>query len=424
MPRQLAFDVLGDILIRKQQFDDVFAIHPRLNKLDVRDRALAFNLIATTIRRLGQIDALIAYCLNKRLPPKARDAKTILRLGVCQLMFLKIPDHAAVSTSVDLAESKNLGPYKKLINAVLRRIGREGVKLVASQDAPRLNTPDWLWQSWTAAYGDALCRNIAQAHLSEAPLDISVKSEADIWAEKMEAEMLPTGSLRLGKASSVVDLPGFLEGEWWIQDAAAALPVRLLGDVKDKSIADICAAPGGKAAQLAVSGANVIALDRSERRLQTMAENMKRLSLDVEIICTDAADWRPANKMDGVLLDAPCSSTGTIRRHPDVARLKKPEDATKTQSIQTRLLQAATEMVRPGGVIVYATCSLQPEEGPLVVNSFLENNSNWKRQPVTPSEVGGLTDVISEEGDLRTLPCHLAERGGMDGFFAARLVSE
>ncbi len=424
MPRDLAFDVLADVLIRKRQFDGVFAGHPRLGKLAARDRALAYNIAATTIRRFGQIDALISHCLDKKLPPKAREAKIILRLGTCQLMFMDIPAHAAVSTSVDLAQRKKLGPYKKLINAVLRRIDREGETLLPRLDASLLNTPDWLWRSWSAAYGEETCRRIAKAHLTEPPLDITVKDTPTIWAEKMDAQILPTGSLRLDKASPVTTLPGFSDGAWWVQDAAAALPARLLGDIKGRTIADICAAPGGKTAQLAAGGAKVIALDRSKRRLETMSENLSRLGLDVRTICADAALWRPDKLLDGVLLDAPCSATGTIRRHPDVARSKKFGDVLKTQEIQNRLLQAATEMVRPGGLIVYATCSLQPEEGPDVIEAFLKETTNWRREPVVPGEVGDIAELISSNGDLRTLPCHLPDNGGMDGFFAARLIFE
>ncbi len=424
MPRELAFDVLGDVLIRKRQFDDVFARHPRLDDLDGRDRALAYNLIATTIRRLGQIDGLINHCLDKKMPPKARDAKTVLRLGVCQLMFLDIPAHAAVSTSVDLAEHRKLGPYKKLINAVLRRIGREGENLIKDQDAARLNTPDWLWETWSTAYGADLCRNIAAAHLVAPPLDITVSADRELWAEKMHGNILPTGSLRLNKAPPVSTLPGYNQGTWWVQDAAAALPARLLGDVKEKAIADICAAPGGKTAQLAAGGAKVIALDRSEKRLKTMAENLNRLSLQVKTVCIDAASWRPDSPLDGVLLDAPCSATGTIRRHPDVAWSKKPGEVDKAQQTQFRLLRAAADMVRPGGTVIYATCSLQPEEGPQIVASFLKENPNWRRRAIEPEEINGLNDLISDDGDLRTLPCHLSELGGMDGFFAARLVKE
>ena len=423
MPRDLAFDILNATLHSRQPFDEAFDQHERSAKLEPRDRGFAFNLIITTLRHLGQIDDVISQCLEKSLPPKAKFARTILRLGICQLLFLETPAHAAVSTSVDLAERQNQGPYKKLINAVLRRVGREAAKLTSGQDAAKLNTPDWLWQSWCQAFGENTARQIAAAHLTPPELDLSVKADAASWAQKLGGRLLPTGGIRLPVSTNVRELTGYQDGAWWVQDAAASLPAQLFGqDLAGQKIADICAAPGGKTAQLLAAGAEVIALDRSEKRLQTLSENLQRLSLTAEIICTDAASWRPDELLDGVLLDAPCSSTGTIRRHPDVAHLKRPEDANHAGQAQLRLLNGAAEMVKPGGKIVFATCSLQPEEGPDVIQAFLAEQPNWQRQAIDPSEAGGRAEFVTAAGDLRTLPCHLAEFGHMDGFFAARLT--
>ena len=423
MPRDFAFDILNATLQLRQPFDEAFEQHKRNTKLKPRDRGFAFNLVITTLRHLGQIDDVLKQCLDKSLPPKAKFARTILRLGICQLLFLETPAHAAVSTSVDLAERQNQGPYKKLINAVLRRVDREACKLTSGQDATTLNTPDWLWQSWCQAYGEDAARQIAAAHLKAPELDLTVIADAASWAQKLDGRLLPTGSIRLPVSTRVQELTGYENGAWWVQDTAASLPARLFGkDLVGQKIADICAAPGGKTAQLLAAGAEVIALDRSDKRLQTLKENLNRLSLTAETICVDAVSWRPEELLDGVLLDAPCSATGTIRRHPDVAYLKRPEDISHAGQAQFRLLNAAAEMVRPGGQIIFTTCSLQPQEGPDVIHSFLADHEKWRRQPIEASEVSNCVEFITEAGDLRTLPCHLANLGYMDGFFAARLM--
>jgi len=420
-PRMVALDLLRSVLRQKRRLDETVSDHPAFAGLDSRDRAFVRVLAATTLRRLGQIDAFIDFALEKPLPRKASGVHDLLRLGICQIIFLETPAHAAVATAVDLAQDRGFGAYKKLVNAVLRRIGREGAKIIKNQDAARLNTPDWLWDSWVAAYGEATCRRIAEAHLSEAPLDITVKKDAADWAGKLDAHILPTGSLRRWTGGAIDELPGFEDGAWWVQDAAAALPVVLLGDVFGNHVIDLCAAPGGKTSQLALKGARVTAVDRSEKRLARLGKNLNRLALEAELISADATTWRPAEPADAVLLDAPCSATGTIRRHPDVARLKTPDDVSRLTTVQDRLLAAAVEMVRPGGVLVYCSCSLQPGEGVDRIESLIGAGAPVTRVPVTPDEVGGLAEVVSADGDFRSLPFHLGDAGGMDGFYAARL---
>jgi 16S rRNA (cytosine967-C5)-methyltransferase len=228
---------------------------------------------------------------------------------------------------------------------------------------------------------------------------------------------------------SVTMLPGFAEGQWWVQDAAAALPARLFGDVAGKNIADLCAAPGGKTAQLAHAGARVTAVDRSPARMARLRDNLARLALEAEVVVTDAADWQGGNSsggLDGILIDAPCTSTGTIRRHPDVAWLRQETDIGALAALQKRLLQKAVTLLRPGGILVYCTCSLEPEEGEHAISSLLGTESTMRRAPIDAGEVAGLTEILTTEGDLRTLPCHLPHDdprlGGLDGFYAARLV--
>lgn len=423
MPRAVALDLLDAVFSRRHPLDEAFERHPGVSRLERRDRAFARNLAATSIRRIGQIDALIDRCLRRPLPEKAAGVRDLLRLGVCQLVFLRTPPHAAVDTAVALAHRRAHGAHAALINAVLRRLAREGAALAAAQDAARLNTPEWLWRSWTAAYGEEVCRRIAEAHLGEPPLDLTLKDEIDRegLAADLNAAVLPTGSLRIDPRGPVTALPGFAAGAWWVQDAAAALPAKLLGDVRDLRVLDLCAAPGGKTAQLAAAGARVTAIDRASERLERLKRNLDRLGLAAETVAADVGDWRPAEPADAVILDVPCSATGTIRRHPDVARLKAPQDVTGLASAQARLLAAAVEMVRPGGLLVYSSCSLQLEEGPIHVAALIAEGAPIRRVPIAAEEMGGLGEILNEDGDLRSLPCHIADLGGIDGFYAARL---
>jgi len=419
--RQAALDLVGAVLRRKRPLDDAIEDHGAMAELSARDRAFARLLVATVLRRLGQIDALIADCLNTPLAPRAAIIHDILRLGIAQLLFLRTPPHAAVATSVDLAHARGFLTHKGLVNAVLRRLSVEGAMRVEGQDAARLNTPDWLWRSWSRAYGEEKARAIATAHLKEAPLDLTLRTEDESWCEKLQATKLPTGSLRRAVGGSVMALPGYAEGAWWIQDAAAALPVRLFDEIEGRDIVDLCAAPGGKTAQLASAGARVTAIDRSTRRLDRLVANLHRLGLPVSAVAADALSWRPEQPADAVLLDAPCTATGAIRRHPDVPHLKQPEDVARLAVVQENLLRAAVEILRPGGMLVYCTCSLEPEEGPERVEALLRSGAPVARRPIAPSEIGA-PDWVTASGDMRTLPCHLPEYDGIDGFYAARLV--
>lgn len=420
-PRAVALDLLQAVLVDKRLLDEALEAEKRLGPMAERDRGFVRLLVATTLRRLGQIDAAIARCLERGLPAKAGRAREALRLGACQLLFLNTPPHAAIATSVDLVKHGPLAGFAKLINAVLRRLDREERTWVAEQDAGRLNTPDWLWQSWARSYGDDTARAIALAHMTEAPVDITVTGEAADWAERLGATLLPTGSLRRPAGGDITILPGFTDGAWWVQDMAAALPAALLGDVAGKRVADLCAAPGGKALQLAVAGAQVTAVDRSARRLVRFRQNLLRLKLSAEIVEADVAAWHPATPFDAILLDAPCTATGTFRRHPDGMRIKGPGDVAALADQQAALLRAAVGMLKPGGILVYCVCSLEPEEGPARIEALLQSSAPVVRRPISAMEVGGLTQLLTPAGDLRTLPCHLAEIGGMDAFFAARL---
>ncbi|MBI1205968.1 MAG: MFS transporter [Azospirillum sp.] len=419
-PRAAALDLLHEVLRRRRPLDEALDAHPGLRALAARDRGFARLLVATVLRRLGQTDAVIAACLERPDAPKAA-VLDLLRLGVAQLLFLGTPPHAAVDTAVSLAEARGVGHYKGLINAVLRRSAAEGPALVATQDAGRLNTPDWLWLAWRQAFGTGRTRAIVEAHLHEAPLDLSVKADPASWAGRLEATLLPTGTLRRAAGGLVTELPGYAEGGWWVQDAAAALPARLLGDLAGQTVYDLCAAPGGKTAQLAAAGARVTAVDRTAKRLDRLQANLTRLGLAAVSVTADAVTWRPESPADAVLLDAPCSATGTIRRHPDIPHLKTAEDVAKLARLQARLLRRAVDLVRPGGLLVYCVCSLQPEEAEQQIATLLAGSAPVVRMPVEAAEVGNWSELVDRNGDVRSLPGQLGHLGGLDGFFIARL---
>jgi 16S rRNA (cytosine967-C5)-methyltransferase len=389
--------------------------------LDRRDRAFARLLLATTLRRLGEIDALLDRCLERPLPDAATPVRDALRLGVAQLLFIETPPHAAVDSAVALVRALGWGGMAGLTNAVLRRIAREGRAWLGDCDAAAINTPAWLWDSWRQAYGDQTARAIAAAHLVEPPLDLSTKSDPQGWARRLGGEVLPNGTIRLTEAGPVEALPGYDDGAWWVQDVAASLPARLLGDVAGKRVVDLCAAPGGKTAQLIQAGAQVTAIDRSARRMRRLTENLARLRLGARTVVAEADAWTPDEPVDAILLDAPCSATGTIRRHPDAPYLKQPGDIAVFNATQDRLLQAAIRLLPRGATLVYAVCSLQVEEGPERIAALLASGAPARRIPIGAEELDGMADTITPEGDLRSFPFQLAERGGMDAFFAARL---
>lgn len=431
--RSISLDLMDAVFRRRKPLDEALGEHAELEHLAPRDRQFVRALVTTTLRHLGQIDHALGQCLEKPLPARALLVRNILRLGAAQIMFLSTAPHAAVDTMVTLAAERGETGFKGLINAVLRRISRDPQAFLNAAPAGAVSLPDWLWQSWVKAYGVAKATQIATAHLYEPPLDFCCRrpAEAEYWAGQLHARLMPlSGTLRRPVASEagdrlhqrVEDLPGYAEGAWWVQDMAAQIPARLLGNVAGRRVIDLCAAPGGKTAQLAAAGAQVTALDRSRQRLARVKENLDRLKLHAELEVADAALWDRGRDFDAVLLDAPCSATGTIRRHPDVAWLKDPRDLSKLSATQDRLLDKAASLLAPGGTLIYCTCSLQPEEGPARVEALLQRHSDLKHDRIHTDEVGGLFELISPAGDFRSLPSHLADQGGLDGFFAARIL--
>ncbi|MAB13311.1 transcription antitermination factor NusB [Parvibaculum sp.] len=427
-PRAGAAALLRAVLHKRRPLDEAFAEEAtsgRLAACEARDRAFARAIAATTLRRLGSIDHVLDGLLEKPLPARAGHVRNILRIGLAELLFMGVAPHAAVGMAVESASASRVAQhFKALVNAILRRADRERDTLLTGLDMAHLDTPDWLFESWSRAYGEITARAIAEAHYADPPLDLSVKHdhERQYWADELGAEILPTGSLRLRETARVDTLPGFDQGAWWVQDAAAAIPARLLGQIAGAEVLDLCAAPGGKTVELAAMGARVTALDRSRARLERVSENLTRVNLAAELVTADAALWQPKRQWARILLDAPCSATGTARRHPDVLRLKTPGDRDKLAALQARILAHASGLLAPGGILVYCTCSLEAEEGPRQIDAFLAGRPGFARLPIRASEVGDLSALVTAEGDMRSLPCHLDDRGGMDGFYAARLI--
>ena len=428
--RRAAVEVLAAVIAKKQSLDDILG--RSLNSggmldLPVRDRAFTRAIVGASLRRRGQIDAVLARFLERGMPPKSGSLYEILLSGAAQLLFLKAPPHAVIDLAVRLAQyDPKAARFDKLVNAVLRKVATEGEAIANSLDAARINTPDWLWTRWVAHWGEERTRAFTTMQLVEAPLDLTVKSDPQHWAELMEGRVLPSGSVRLQPKGRIEALPGYDAGEWWVQDVAAALPARLLGDIAGLRVADLCAAPGGKTAQLVQAGASVVAVDSSIHRLELLKQNLSRLGLEASVVASDAAQWQPDERFDAVLLDAPCSSTGTIRRHPDIPYLKTAKDIEILAGLQARLLDRAASLLRPGGRLVYSTCSLEPEEGEAQIASLLVRNASLRLDPVDAAAIGAEKDWIAPSGVLRTFPSQLQlespEWSGMDGFFAARLV--
>jgi 16S rRNA (cytosine967-C5)-methyltransferase len=427
--RRIAADILDGVLRRKIALDEQLSgkgAHLGLAGLADRDRALMRRLTATVVRRLGTLRHLIGGFLDKGFPSDAPRVETILLIGAAQILWLDVPDHAAVDLSVRLAQAdQRAARYAGLINAVLRRVAQSRASIAA--DHVSRDTPKWLLARWSKRYGGDTARAIAQANGYEPALDLTVKSDAASWAGHLRGRVLPTGTVRTIAHGAISLLPGFREGAWWVQDAAASLPARLFGDVRGKEIADLCAAPGGKTAQLAFAGARVTAVDRSAARLGRVRENLMRLALEAETVAADALEWQ-GGPFDAVLLDAPCSSTGTIRRHPDVPWLKSEADISVLAVLQQRLLDRAVELLKPGAILVYCVCSLEPEEAEDQIAALLARDARLTRTPVAAREVCGHAEFLTADGDLRTLPTQLPDPdprwGGLDGFYAARITRQ
>ena len=408
--------------------DDAIARTRPFEHLEGPDRGFARLLATVTLRRRGAIDHLLGTWLDRPLPKKSARVMDILRIAAAQLLILETPAHAAVATSVELANERGeTAGYASLINAISRKISAAGVE--AFQKIPaRTDTPSWMWRAWERSYGPHGAKAIAEAHRGTPPLDLTFKPSENLedWAARLteagqETALLSPATLRLAKVSDVKALPGFEDGAWWVQDLAASLPVRLLGDVAGKSVFDLCAAPGGKTLQLASAGAKVTAVDKSSARMERVSENLLRTKLTATIVEDDALRFKPQEKADMILLDAPCTATGTIRRHPDIPWSKGETALAALADLQGKMIDhALRNLLKSGGLLVYCVCSLQREEGEAQAKAALARHENLERITITADEIGGYEKAVTRDGDLRTLPSMLGEKGGMDGFFAAR----
>ncbi len=400
--------------------------HPQFLALSARDKALVRAILVSALRHRCTIESLIRETLERPLPEKARALSHILHVGAAQILFLDVPDSAAVDLAVAQAKTDpRTARFSGLVNAVLRNLARGGGEALPRALARTRDAPAWFMEHLESAYGRETADAILAAHRREPPTDFTVKSDPDGWAIRLGGRVLPNGSVRVDRLPApVAELPGYAEGEWWVQDAAASLPARLLGDVRRRAVADLCAAPGGKTAQLAQAGAMVTAVDLSASRLQRLEVNLNRLGLTAQTVKADLLAWRPDQRFDAVLLDAPCSSTGTVRRHPDVPWTKRPEDIQRLAELQSRLLERALMLLRPGGVLVFANCSLDPAEGEELVGRLLAERREVVLYPVRASELPDAEHFITSEGYLRTTPAvpeTAGQLGDVDGFFAARL---
>jgi 16S rRNA (cytosine967-C5)-methyltransferase len=420
--REAAARAIETTLGARIQLDDALAKETLL--LDARDASLARAIAVTAFRHYGTLHRALDARLERGLASLPRPAQAILLAAAAQIVHLDAADHAAVDLAVTQVRGLPQGMrFAGLANAVLRRLSEQAGTLRAQAETDGITLPQWLDETLEVCWGVDALAAMRRIMAHESALDITVRGDAERWAALLDAELLPTGSLRLRGRTPVHELSGYDSGAWWVQDASAAIPVRLLGDVAGLRVADLCAAPGGKTLQLAAAGAQVTAVDRSAPRLQRLVANLARVGLSADIRASDAASFTAA-PFDAVLLDAPCTATGTIRRHPDIAWTKTPADQGKLAALQGRLLDQAVNLTRPGGRLVFCTCSLQPEEGEDQIASLLARRGDVRLVPIRAGEIG-VPEAVTPEGFFRALPHQLPgptpRMSGWGGFFAARL---
>ncbi len=415
--RRLAVSYIRGVLADGRFLDELVAramADDDIAQMEHRDRALARLIAATLLRHRGEIDDLLERFMQKPLNKTRGNIWPILQAAAVQLLYLDTPPHAAINIAVEQCRTDRAAHrFDKLANAVLRKVSTDGRAIGATQDSAKLNTPRWMWDRWVSAYGEDIARKIVSANAREAALELTIADPAQInhWAAQLGAVRLATGSLRLKSEGRVEELAGYDQGAWWVQDSAAALPTKLFGDVAGQQIADICAAPGGKTAQLAAAGARVTSIDKSKLRLTRLRDNLARVNLSdaIKIIEADATSWTPREQFDALLLDAPCTATGTMRRHPDIAHLKQSEGVEKLAALQSRLLDNCWRCIKPGGLLIYCTCSLEPEEGPDQIAALLARTPQLERVPIKATELDIDPGWITAQGDLRTFPFHVAQ---------------
>jgi len=418
--RLAAADLLNRVLDGRRTLDEAMGLSLPFSNLSGPDRGFARAMASEALRALGHIDLGLANLLDRPLDTASPLARALLRVGAAQLWRMGVPVHAAVSATVEAARRGGVERSAGLINAVLRKCDTEAKRTEVQALPPGLIWPDWLRVRFGAALGVGPAKRMAEAQLRPAPLDLTFKSDPAAWLEPLQAEQTGPLSARIADAEGAIeDLPGYGDGVWWVQDLAASLPVRLLAPQAGETIADLCAAPGGKTMQIAASGAQVFAVDEDGERLERVAENIARTGLSAELFAADARRWRPKTPLDGVLLDAPCSALGTLRRHPEGAWNKTPTLPESISGLQKQLLASAREMLKPGGRLVYAVCSPLPEEGVAVAQAAL-TTAGWRADAEAGLRAGLPASAALGPGWLVS-PGVIDDRDH-DAFFIASLV--
>lgn len=405
---------LLDMILGEERLMSELLSAGALDKLPPDDRARAQRLAMDTLRGMERADRLLQKHLSKYPPLTVRNALRVGTVELCQGGAA----HGVVNAMVELvATHKKLGHLKGLTNAVLRKIAAEGPEAWAALRAPRL--PKWLRGPLTEAWGPDAMTGIEAAHFAGAPLDLTAKRDPEGLAAAVGGTVLPTGSVRVADAGQVTTMPGFAEGDWWVQDAAAALPVKILAPQKGEAVLDLCAAPGGKTMQLAAAGAQVTAVDNSKQRMQRVRENLARVHLPAKVVVVDARRFE--GTFDAILLDAPCSATGTIRRHPDLPHAKDGSEFGDLIELQSEMIDHAWSLLNPGGRLIFCTCSLLPDEGEVQVDEALERHADMSVDRDALAVPGVDPAWTTQEGGLRLRPDYWPELGGMDGFYIACL---
>ena len=413
-PRRAALYMLDQVTGEGKLLPEVIG-EGALQHLSPEDRARAQRLATETLRGLARADRMLARFLQKTPPLQVRN---VLRLCTVELAGGEAA-HGVVNAGVEMvARNKRTSSMKGLVNAVLRKVAAEGPEGWAKLALPRM--PGWLRKPLKDAYGPEVIAAIEAVQFAGAPLDITVKGDVKAANEALKGEILPTGSIRLKDAGQVSALPGFEAGDWWVQDAAAAIPVLVLDPQKGEKILDLCAAPGGKTMQLAAAGADVTAVDASEGRMIRVGENLKRTGLSAKTVKSDAFAFTEGG-FDAILLDAPCSATGTIRRHPDLPYAKDGSEFGMLIDQQARMIDHALSLLKPGGRLVFCTCSLLPDEGEVQVEDALERHAGLTVERDALERTGIDAAWRTEDGGLRLRPDYWADKGGMDGFYIAQL---
>ncbi len=420
--RRVCFDVLVAVA-EGAQLDVAMSGNADLDSLEDRDRRFVQMLATTCLRRRGQLEKTIAPMMARRPFGAQENANIIMTMGAAQLLILKTEAHAAVDSTVELMREAGFDRLTGMANAVMRRLTREGEARFATT-TPIDNLPDWLNSSWQAKYGADVTAALTALSMDVPTLDITPRGDASEWAERLDGKLINGVTIRREFDGDLTRLDGFAEGQWRVQDAAAALCATLFGDIAGKEVIDLCAAPGGKTAQLIAAGANVTAIDNGRKRIDRLRRNLTRLKMKANLVYGDGRTHQPEQLVDHILLDAPCSATGTLRRRPDILGRRTPENISDLQAIQWDLATTALGWLKPGGTMIYATCSLQAEEGEDMIAAILDAaKGGFALDPITPEQAGEFARSISDQGTMRIIPSDYADIGGVDGFYIARLKS-